>query len=62
MSFSFPSLCSQEQVAGKVVREVEIARTAMTAQWLGDEITQIMADGGKFFDDMGGYPLPKPRG
>lgn len=49
-------------VAGKIMREIETARTALTKQWLGDEIAQVMADGGKFFDDMGGYPLPKARG
>ncbi|KAF2267735.1 NAD(P)-binding protein [Lojkania enalia] len=48
-------------VAGKFVREIETARTTLTREWLGDEISQIMSDGGKFFEEMGGYPLPKPR-
>jgi hypothetical protein len=43
------------------VKEIETARTALTKQWLGQEITDIMAKGGKFFDDMGGYTLPKAR-
>ena len=43
------------------MQEIEVARTELTKQWLGEEIAQVMADGGKFFDDMGGYPLPKPR-
>ncbi|KAF2477132.1 NAD(P)-binding protein [Lindgomyces ingoldianus] len=49
-------------VAGRVVREIETARRDLTKQWLGNEIAQIMADGGKFFDEMGGYPLPKAHG
>ncbi|ORX99502.1 hypothetical protein BCR34DRAFT_495350 [Clohesyomyces aquaticus] len=48
-------------VAGKGVREIETARTALTKQWLGEEIADMMVAGGKFFDDMGGYPLPKAR-
>ncbi|PSN67642.1 NAD(P)-binding protein [Corynespora cassiicola Philippines] len=48
-------------VAGKVAREVETARTALTREWLGEDIANIMAEGGKFFDDMGGYTLPKAR-
>ncbi|KAH7136147.1 hypothetical protein B0J11DRAFT_576691 [Dendryphion nanum] len=49
-------------VAGNLVREIETARTALTKEWLGDEIAQVLADGGKFFDELGGYPLPKARG
>ncbi|EAT80710.2 hypothetical protein SNOG_11666 [Parastagonospora nodorum SN15] len=48
-------------VAGGLVREIEIARTALTKQWLGEEIANTMAEGGKFFEDMGGYTLPKAR-
>ena len=44
-----------------MIKEIETARTAMTKQWLGDEIAHVMAEGGKFFDDMGGYTLPKAR-
>ena len=44
-----------------MVREIELARTALTREWLGDEIADVMAEGGKFFDDMGGYTLPKAR-
>lgn len=49
------------QVAGQFLREIEGPRTAMTRQWLGEEIADVMAKGGKFFDDMGGYTLPKLR-
>jgi len=43
------------------VREIEVARTALTKEWLGEDIANVMAEGGKFFDDMGGYTLPKAR-
>ncbi|KAH7392077.1 hypothetical protein DE146DRAFT_129966 [Phaeosphaeria sp. MPI-PUGE-AT-0046c] len=48
-------------VAGSLVKEIEAARTALTKEWLGEEIADTMAKGGKFFDDMGGYTLPKAR-
>lgn len=49
-------------VAGTVEREIETARTNMTKEWLGEEISDFLAQRGKFFEDLGGYPLPKPRG
>ncbi|KAF1925570.1 3-hydroxyacyl-CoA dehydrogenase type-2 [Didymella exigua CBS 183.55] len=48
-------------VAGSFVKEIETARTALTKDWLGEDIANVMAEGGKFFDDMGGYTLPKAR-
>jgi len=33
--------------------------THKTVAW--EEIANTMAEGGKFFDDMGGYTLPKAR-
>ncbi|CAN9259819.1 unnamed protein product [Alternaria alternata] len=48
-------------VAGNLVREIEAARTSATKDWLGVEIFDIMTRGGKFFNDMGGYTLPKAR-
>ncbi|KAF1842985.1 NAD(P)-binding protein [Cucurbitaria berberidis CBS 394.84] len=48
-------------VAGSLLKEVETARTALTKEWLGEEIADVMAKGGKFFEDMGGYTLPKAR-
>ncbi|KAJ8116961.1 hypothetical protein OPT61_g1735 [Boeremia exigua] len=48
-------------VAGSLVKEIETARTALTKEWLGEDIADVMAKGGKFFDDMGGYTLPKAR-
>lgn len=43
------------------MKEIETRRTALTEEWLGEEIADIMAKGGKFFDEMGGYTLPKAR-
>ncbi|KAF2729837.1 NAD(P)-binding protein [Polyplosphaeria fusca] len=48
-------------VASKQVREIETVRTSLMQQWMGEEIAHVMAEGGKFFNDIGGYPLPKPR-
>ncbi|OCK74872.1 NAD(P)-binding protein [Lepidopterella palustris CBS 459.81] len=48
-------------VAGKQTREIEDARAAMVPQWVGEDIARLMADAGEFFDDIGGYPLPKAR-
>lgn len=48
-------------VAGSFVKEIETARTALTKDWLGKDIANVMAEGSKFFDDMGGYTLPKAR-
>lgn len=43
------------------MKEIETARTALTKQWLGEGIADVMAKGSKFFDDMGGYTLPRAR-
>jgi hypothetical protein len=33
----------------------------MVREWVGEETATLMAEGGKFFDELGGYPLPKAR-
>ncbi|KAL1595354.1 hypothetical protein SLS59_008285 [Nothophoma quercina] len=48
-------------VAGSFVREIETERTALTKEWLGEDIADVMAKGGKFFNEVGGYTLPKAR-
>ncbi|KAF1945748.1 NAD(P)-binding protein [Clathrospora elynae] len=48
-------------VVGSIVKEIETTRTALAKEWLGEDIADIMAKGGKFFDDIGGYTLPKAR-
>lgn len=48
-------------MVGGFVKEIETARTALIKEWLGEDIADVMAKGGKFFDDMGGYTLPKSR-
>jgi NAD(P)-dependent dehydrogenase (short-subunit alcohol dehydrogenase family) len=49
------------QVAGSVLREIELKRAALTNEWLGEDIVKMMSDSGKFFDDIGGYKLPEVR-
>ncbi|KAF2493343.1 NAD(P)-binding protein [Lophium mytilinum] len=46
-------------VAGKQIKEIELARTALVREWVGEDTANLMAEGGKFFDELGGYPLPK---
>ncbi|KAF1993632.1 NAD(P)-binding protein [Amniculicola lignicola CBS 123094] len=48
-------------VAGKMVREIEARRSELVGEWLGSDIAELMVEGGKFFDELGGYPLPKLR-
>ncbi|KAL1600736.1 hypothetical protein SLS60_007124 [Paraconiothyrium brasiliense] len=48
-------------VAGAFIKEIETPRTAMMEEWLGEDIAEVMVKGGQFFDDIGGYPMPKPR-
>lgn len=55
------SLIELHQIAGNFLKEIETTRTALTKEWLGEEIADVMAKGGKFFEDMGGYTLPKAR-
>jgi hypothetical protein len=54
-------LTTSDQVAGRLIKEIEIARTALIEQWLGVDMADIMTRGGRFFEDMGGYKLPEPR-
>lgn len=48
-------------VAGKMMRELEGPRERFTSEWLGADVTDLMAQGKKLFDELGGYPLPKAR-
>jgi hypothetical protein len=34
---------------------------AFVPQWIGEEMHTLMVEGGKFFDELGGYPLPPAR-
>lgn len=47
------------QVAGSILREMETSRTQMTGSWLGNDLVELMGIAGKFFERLGGYPLPK---
>ena len=42
-------------------KELEMPRIAFTKEWLGDDIADVMVRGGKFFEEIGGTPLPKAR-
>ncbi|KIY02626.1 uncharacterized protein Z520_01091 [Fonsecaea multimorphosa CBS 102226] len=42
-------------------KEVEEARNAAIASYMGEEIKTAMDGAKKFFDEIGGYPLPRAR-
>ncbi|KAL1897978.1 hypothetical protein Sste5346_003832 [Sporothrix stenoceras] len=46
---------------GKIRRELETTRAALVTQWMGEDVTTLMAEAGKLFAKLGGYPLPKKR-
>ncbi|KAI1878950.1 hypothetical protein JX265_003127 [Neoarthrinium moseri] len=48
-------------ISGNIVREVEMTRAALMGSWLGEDLVELMAVSGKFFEELGGYPLPKKR-
>jgi NAD(P)-dependent dehydrogenase (short-subunit alcohol dehydrogenase family) len=48
-------------VAGKMMRELEEPLRGLTRTWVGDDVADLMANGGKLFDRLGGYPLPGVR-
>ncbi|RAH65383.1 dehydrogenase with different specificitie [Aspergillus aculeatinus CBS 121060] len=46
-------------VAGNYLREMESTRTRMLAPWLGEDVANFMTTAMQFFQDIGGYVLPK---
>tara|TARA_R110002060_G_scaffold41238_11_gene52759 strand:- start:793 stop:927 length:135 start_codon:yes stop_codon:yes gene_type:complete len=38
---------------------MEGTQKALLAQWLGQDVSDLMAAAGSFFSSLGGYPLPK---
>ncbi|KAG4421707.1 hypothetical protein IFR04_005207 [Cadophora malorum] len=44
---------------GPIIREMEGTQKALLAQWLGQDVSDLMAAAGSFFSSLGGYPLPK---
>ncbi|KIW05423.1 uncharacterized protein PV09_03933 [Verruconis gallopava] len=48
-------------VAGQKMVEIEKALDTLTSQWIGEEMLSVLVEGGKFFDELGGYPLPPSR-
>lgn len=47
--------------AGQKMNEIEKRLGAMVPQWVGNEMHGLMVEGGRFFDELGGYPLPPAR-
>lgn len=45
----------------KKTKNIEAALAVSVPQWVDSGITNILAQGGKLFADIGGYPLPKLR-
>ncbi|KAF2461846.1 hypothetical protein BDY21DRAFT_277648 [Lineolata rhizophorae] len=45
-------------VVGGQRQELEARRAQLFDEWLGAPTTKLMGDAGKFFDELGGYPLP----
>jgi NAD(P)-dependent dehydrogenase (short-subunit alcohol dehydrogenase family) len=48
-------------VAGKQMKEIEKRLGEIVPEWIGDDMYRIMTDAAKFFDEIGGYPLPPVR-
>ncbi|KIH86426.1 short chain dehydrogenase/reductase [Sporothrix brasiliensis 5110] len=46
---------------GRIRRELETTRAALVGQWMGEDVTDLMARAGQLFAELGGYPLPKKR-
>ncbi|KAH0835377.1 short chain dehydrogenase/reductase [Fonsecaea pedrosoi] len=46
-------------VAGKYRREMEQTRAAFANDWIGEDLAGVLSSGAKFFEAIGGYPLPK---
>ncbi|OAL38857.1 hypothetical protein AYO20_02063 [Fonsecaea nubica] len=46
-------------VAGKYRREMEQTRAAFAKDWIGEDLAGVLSSGAKFFEAIGGYPLPK---
>ncbi|RAH39967.1 dehydrogenase with different specificitie [Aspergillus brunneoviolaceus CBS 621.78] len=46
-------------VAGNYLREMESTRTRMLAPWLGEDVANFMTTAMQFFQEIGGYVLPK---
>ncbi|ETN39396.1 uncharacterized protein HMPREF1541_05619 [Cyphellophora europaea CBS 101466] len=45
--------------AGKYMRELEHTRAAMIPDWIGEDLAGLFASGMQFFEEIGGYPLPR---
>lgn len=44
-----------------MTREIEQPRTEAIASYMGADVKLALDQAKEFFDELGGYPLPKPR-
>ncbi|GLA67595.1 hypothetical protein CBS147353_10670 [Aspergillus niger] len=49
-------------VVGYILREVEHAQKDILAEWLGEDIVEVFREAAAFFENQGGYQLPKAKG
>ncbi|KAH8892588.1 dehydrogenase with different specificitie, partial [Thozetella sp. PMI_491] len=47
--------------AGNLRRELENTRQQLLPTWMGEDVVGLMETAGKFFESLGGYPLPKKQ-
>lgn len=50
------------QVIGDAHREIEAPIKSTLANWAGEDVAELFRRAGAFFQSVGGYPLPTPRG
>ncbi|KAI1620037.1 hypothetical protein EDD37DRAFT_654146 [Exophiala viscosa] len=48
-------------IYGGNTKEIEEPRTAAVASYMGEDVKKVMDEAKKFFDGLGGYPLPRLR-
>ncbi|KAK4941886.1 hypothetical protein LTR10_018216 [Elasticomyces elasticus] len=48
-------------VYGGKTKEIEEPRAAAVASYMGEDVRLVMDEAKEFFDELGGYPLPRPR-
>ena len=49
------------QTTNSLRNEIEKRLGNLVPEWVGSEMHSLMVEGGRFFDDLGGYPLPPAR-
>lgn len=46
---------------GGKIKEIEEPRNAAVASYMGEDVKTAMDKAKEFFDEIGGYPLPRAR-